>query len=155
MSILDLEPTLQLLQDYYENTDRFQAVLIGEPKAPPSGDYTAALFPTGGKVVQVPLAGPPTECHDVLLRIYRNMLALPTEDTETEIMRCVAAVMDELYGHFTVGGTIRNVDLGGEFGESPNVKYGYLEVSGTMYRIADVRYGLVVDPDADEASMVP
>ena len=144
-----VKDTLVQMQTYLARSGYVDEVLVGEPKSPPSSQgLTAALFLSNVGIGQITAGGQTVESHVVMLRIYRNMLKEPTEQIEYELAEAVSNISDDLLGDFDLGARIRHIDAGGIYGTPFTVRWGYVEVSGTMFRIADITVPLVVDGSA-------
>lgn len=127
-------------------------VLVGEPKAPPAqnGDFAAALFMSRVGVAELTLQTT-IEIHVVTLRIYRNMVAEPKDQIETGLADVVSRLTADLLGDADLGATVRNIDAGGQYGTALGCEWGYVDVSGTIYRVADITLPLIVDDSATTA----
>tara|TARA_R110000744_G_scaffold158398_1_gene274372 strand:- start:157 stop:612 length:456 start_codon:yes stop_codon:yes gene_type:complete len=144
----DASNTLDSIAGHLLASGYLQSVLIGEPKSPPSGNqFAACVFLNSINVAQLTL-GTTIESHVLTLRIYRNMLAEPTETMEKELAKMVSSVLADLIGEFDLGNSIRSIDVGGQYGAGVSVNYGYLDLGGTMFRIADITLPLIVDDSA-------
>lgn len=115
--------------------------LIGEPTDPPSG-ITAALIPEGGHVDETTLTDP-REVHRIQLRFYAPAFAEPKENTEFILDGYRAQIMADLYGAFTLGGTIAYL-LPAQF----TWTYGYQTIAQTMFRLLDIPIAYRVDDNA-------
>ena len=146
----DIEDTLRFIQSHLAASSRFVHTQIGEPKSPPAGGLTASVRMDGQAVSLLSLQST-IETHTVIIRIYRNMLAEPQEDAEIEVAQAVSEVEEDLIGDFDLGGTVRNIDIGGQHGAGVSARWGYVDVGGTLYRIADITLPFIVD---DSASLV-
>ena len=89
--------------------------------------------------------GKTTTVYDIMVRLHRNMLAEPIELTEFELAEAVSAIAEDLLGDFDLGVTVRNIDVAGEFGRPLRARWGYANVGGTMYRVADLFIPVVVN----------
>lgn len=76
------------------------------------------------------------------------MLAEPTESMEKEFAKAVSSILSDIIGEFDLGGSVRSIDVAGIYGSSIAVSYGYLDLGGTMFRIADITLSLIVDDSA-------
>ena len=104
-------------------------------------------------VVVVALTGGTTiERHDIVLRIFRNILSQPIGDIETDVAKAVTDLGNDLAGAFRLGGEVRGIDFGGMHGSPLTTDWGHLEVSGNRYRIADMAIGLIVDDSSTLAA---
>ena len=118
-------------------------VLIGEPKAPPGTRFTAAVFMDS---VHIPgtVLDALEEVHVVQLRVYDNMMREPQEDVELEMSIVLSDLMSDMAGDFDLGGTVRAIDFAGMYGTAMGARWGYLDVGGIMFRIADVTVPLIL-----------
>ena len=144
----DASNTLDAVAGHLLASGYLRDVMIGEPKSPPSGDQlTASVFLNSISVAEVTL-GTTIESHVLTLRIFRNMLAEPTETMEKEFAKAISSILSDIIGEFDLGGSIRSIDVAGIYGSSIAVSYGYLDLGGTMFRIADITLPLIVDDSA-------
>ena len=144
----DASNTLDAVAGHLLASGYLRDVMIGEPKSPPSGDQlTASVFLNSISVAEVTL-GTTIESHVLMLRIFRNMLAEPTETMEKEFAKAVSSILSDIIGEFDLGGSVRSIDVAGIYGSSIAVSYGYLDLGGTMFRIADITLPLIVDDSA-------
>lgn len=144
----DASNTLDAVAGHLLASGYLRDVMIGEPKSPPSGDQlTASVFLNSISVAEVTL-GTTIESHVLMLRIFRNMLAEPTETMEKEFAKAVSSILSDIIGEFDLGGSVRSIDVAGIYGPSIAVSYGYLDLGGTMFRIADITLPLIVDDSA-------
>tara|TARA_Y100000310_G_scaffold317160_1_gene369703 strand:- start:2194 stop:2646 length:453 start_codon:yes stop_codon:yes gene_type:complete len=146
-----IKATLQAVQSYLMASGYFSEVSVGEPKQPVEGELTAALFMSSATVAELTLATT-IELHVATIRVYGDMLREPTEEIEFGLAEVVQDVGSDLLGEYDLGATIRNVDAGGQYGTPMSTNWGHVEVSGKMYRIADITLPLIVDDSATFAA---
>lgn len=143
-----IKDTLVQIQTYLVKSGYFTTVLMGEPKSPPQGDgLTAAVFVNSVSVAQLTL-NTTIESHVLTIRIYRNMLKEPVENIEFELAEAVSEVSNDLLGDIDLGARVRAIDVGGIHAQAYRTNWGYVEVSGVMFRVADIVFGLIVDDSA-------
>ena len=143
-----IKATLEQIETYLQRSGYFSTVMVGEPKAPPEGDkLSAAVFMRNVAVARLTLNGT-VESHVVNIRVYRNMLVEPVKDIEYEVAEAVSEVSNDLMGDLDLGARIRNIDVGGIHTSPFRTDWGYADVSGTMCRVADIIFGLIVDDSA-------
>src|SRR3990167_417152 len=140
-----IKATLQAITSYLAASGHVKVARLGEPKAPPE-NVTAAVFMSSVSVAQLTL-GTTIERHVVTIRLYRNMLD-ESADVELELARIVSEISGNLLGEFDLGATIRNVDAGSQYGTGLSSRWGYVDVGGTMFRVADMLLPLIVDDSA-------
>jgi hypothetical protein len=133
------------LRSHAAETGLFEQVPQHEPKSAPGGGLTCAtsvsliepvqssgLDQTSGRVV-------------FNVRIYSNMLAEPQDGIDPEILNAVCVLMADYSGSFTLGGTVREIDLLGEFGDSLSAKAGYLNHDGRLFRVMDIILPVIIN----------
>jgi len=121
----------------------FRTVLIGEPKTTVESD-AVALWADSSTVVSSTLVSPIVR-HLVTLRCYVNEFAEEAELVEIRVNSLLHNVIATFTGEYSLDGSIRAIDIAGMYGESLNVRLGYADLSGTIYRIADVSLPMIVD----------
>lgn len=149
-----LKGSLVTVADWAKRSNLFEGgVQIGEPKAPPAAGYAAAVIMGPWRVAQLTLNNT-VEVHEIQVRIYRNMLAQPEANIESELADRTDALKEFIAGNFKLDqeDKVRAVDFGGMFGASVSGKPGYIDVSGTMFRTMDLLLPVIVD---DSSLLVP
>lgn len=144
ISSVDIEGTLRMVQSYLSQSGLFAAQQIGEPKSPPAVGLAAAVFMADAGVAEVVLDST-IERHAVTIRLYRNMLAEPLEDAEIEMANAASRILTDMYGDYDLGATVRAIDVAGIYGGGVHARWGYVEVSGVMFRIVDISLPLIID----------
>ncbi len=79
------------------------------------------------------------------VRIETNMLQEPQDDIDGLILAAATTLIGEYSGHFTLSGTVRNVDLLGAHGEPLKMQAGYLDIDKKLYRIAVVTLPIIIN----------
>src|SRR5687767_6388148 len=105
---------MHVIQSHLSSLGSIKNVQIGEPKAPPADDLTAAILMAGIRTPTLTLDAR-VLVYDVIIRLYRNF----TDDgkqTEEQMARSVGEVMETFANDFTLGGNTRAVDFGGIYG---------------------------------------
>lgn len=148
-----VKSTLEAIQSYAMASGYFgSSVTVGEPKQPVAEtSLSAAIFMSSVAVASLTLTKT-IELHVTTIRIYRDMLAEPTANIEFELAEAVGDISSDLLGDYDLGETIRNIDVGGQYGSAMNTTWGYVDLSGKMYRIADISLPLIVDDSATLAA---
>lgn len=147
----DIKTSLETIQSWLASSGDFPETRIGEPKAPSSAPISAAIFMDRAAVVGSTLVDT-IELHVVTVRLYTNMLEEPQEDIEIVMSQKLNRLVSNLLGDFTLGTSIRNVDAMGKHGTPLGATWGYLDLSGKMYRVVDVTVPLEVDGNSTFAS---
>lgn len=141
----DITSTLEVVRSHVATTGGLASVEIEEPKQP-YGDnrFHASVFMRSAEVVITTLDST-VEVHSVIVRLYRDALAEPKNQIETGMAFLVSTIGDNILGDFSLGGNIRNVDIGGDFGQPFRADWGRVEIGQTTYRVADLLLGCVVN----------
>ena len=141
--------TLDALRTFMAASGYFKGgVEIGEPKSPPQGTgLTASIIMAAVNVSPFTL-GFAAEIHTVTVRVYQNAFKETTQNRETEMSDAVFQFIDDLLADWQLGGNIHHIDTSGEFTSGVVTTFGYLDVGGTMFRIADIVLPLVATMDA-------
>tara|TARA_Y100000310_G_scaffold326348_1_gene391138 strand:+ start:2279 stop:2734 length:456 start_codon:yes stop_codon:yes gene_type:complete len=143
-----IKSTLQAVETFLKASGYFQTVYVGEPKQPIKAEkVSAAIFMANVAVTKLTLNST-IERHQVTVRIYRDALAEPQADTEYMLAEVVQKIVEDLAGDYDLGATIRAIDFAGMEGAGLRTDWGYLDIGGSMYRIADISLPLVVDDSA-------
>tara|TARA_Y100000310_G_scaffold294120_1_gene324344 strand:+ start:416 stop:871 length:456 start_codon:yes stop_codon:yes gene_type:complete len=147
-----IRDTLDVLEGHLEASGYFGQVQIGEFKSAPDERLAASIWLVGASAYQVFLDGGSAEVHTVNIRIYRRAFEEPESEIEHDIAEAASQTMKDISGEFDLGGTIRNVDIGGIAGAPLSVDFGHLDVGGTIFRIADITVPMLVDDSATAAA---
>jgi hypothetical protein len=124
----------------------FERVNTHEPKNAPGKGLSAAIW--------VQRIGPaPTDSGlaattariELRVRIYSSMLQEPQDSIDPNILAAVVKLLEQYSEDFTLGGTIRNVDVLGQTGEPLGAQAGYINQDGKMMRVMDITLPLIVN----------
>lgn len=149
----DVKASLQAIESYLSKSGYFASVSVGERKAPPSGGgLSVDLWMKSASVVRLYANGGTGESHVVLVRVYRDLFGLPTEETEFVLAKAVQQVLGDLLGEYDLGATVREIDAGGINGTPVRTDWGHVDIGGKLFRVADITLPLSVD---DSATMAP
>lgn len=134
------------LESHLRSLGVFETVNIHEPKKAPGDGVHAALWVQSAD--PVPGLGGLNRTSmrlEFWTRIYKNMLSEPQDSIDTEMLEATDKVMTAYSGDFTLGGTVKMVDLLGAHGRGLSFQAGYLDQDGKKYRAYVIRLPLIVD----------
>lgn len=144
---LDITTIFNRVQEHALTSGWFTDVNGEEPKSPPDTDgLTAAVWvqdiqpATGGSglistTIRLTLT----------VRLYAGLYTEPGDAIDPRLMQALDVLLRSYSGDFDLDGTIREVDLLGQFGTPLSAKAGYLVQSGTEYRVMDITLPLIVN----------
>lgn len=133
------------LTSHAAETGLFERVPQHEPKSAPMSGLACAIWVAS--IEPVLSSGLASTSGRVLfnVRVYSNMLAEPQDGIDPQILTAVCALMTDYSGAFTLGGTVREVDLLGEFGDALAAKAGYLSHDNRLFRVMDITLPIIIN----------
>ena len=143
----DISTTLQTIKSHLLASGWFDGgVMVGEPKSPPGNGLTAAVFMERVAVDELTLSTT-IESHEVVVRFYTPNLQQTTPNREDRLEKAVAYVEEDLFGDFTLGGTVRNIDI-----SQLEWEFGHVDIDRIDYRTVEATLSLIVDGSATLAA---
>lgn len=142
-----LDPIFDAVVSDVQASGYFEKVNQHEPKRKPGTGLWAAIWIT----VIEPITGSGLSSTSARLefnvRMYSNMLKEPQDGIDPQLMRAASSIMRRYHDDFDFGLTdeVRNVDLLGAWGKKLGLVTGYVEMDGTMFRIADLTVPVIVN----------
>lgn len=149
---LDISSILSAVESHALASGQFERVNTHEPKNSPGNGVTCAIW--ADKIDPVPDGSGLSRTTARLIfvvRIYSNMLQEPQDAIDPNVVTATSDLMTRYSGDFQLGGTVRNVDLLGQAGVSLSAQAGYVNVSGTMYRVVTITLPLIINDVWDQA----
>ena len=149
----DIKRTLQIIQTYVGGSGYVSDCVIGEPKNAPNAQEQpfAAVYMDNVSVYGLTVGGSTREIHVIVVRLYLDMKKEPSEGVEIELAQTVQEVISDVLADADLGGNVMTVDTAGMAGESIATTWGYEEISGFTYLVADIRMPILVDDSATMA----
>ncbi|WP_060888067.1 hypothetical protein [Streptomyces caniscabiei] len=142
---LDLASPRSWLTSHAQALGLFGQVLGHEPVSAPGSGLTFAVWL--GSIGPTESSGLNSTSARVTFngRVYLPADTEPMDDVDLVIGGAAAAVIGAYSGDFTLGGTVRNIDLLGEGEEALRAKFGYLQLGSTTYRVATLTIPTIVN----------
>lgn len=134
---LDISTPRDVLTSHAQTRGGFNQVLKREPISSPGSGLTYAVW--AGDIDPLPNAsGLATTSLRVTFngRLYLPADTEPPDEVDVQLVNAATDLMALYTGDYTLGGSVRNIDLLGETGERMRVRLGYLDIGSTTYRIA-------------------
>lgn len=133
-------------------TGRFDRVNAHEPKAPPGNGLSAAVWVQAVKPIPTSGLASTSVLFLAMLRIYSNMLQEPQDAIDPNVCDAADDLISRFSSAFTLGGTVREVDLLGAYGPPLAAQAGYITIQQTMYRCMDVALPLIINDVWDQGA---
>ena len=92
------------------------------------------------------------ELHTLTLRGYMPMLSGDAFEDEMALDAAMTELKRDMAGDFDLGGTVRNIDVAGQYSGGLETESGYIELSGTQFKIVDMTIPVIVDDIAEFAA---
>jgi hypothetical protein len=128
------------IRSYAQKLGIFQAVDTHEPEnAPGSRLYCSIVL---GPVRPVPSSGMASVSGQVTLtvRVWSAAMQRPLDDIDPEALATISALMGAFAGGFTIGGTVRNIDL-----FAMQAVPGWVDADGKPFRVVDISLPIVIN----------
>jgi len=127
-------------------TGQFRRVNTHEPKATPGSGLTCAIWVQELSPIAAASGLASTSGYVVLnARVYGNMLQKPEDDIDPRLMKATTVLLGAYSADFTLGGTVRNIDLLGEYGQQLRAVAGYVTIGSEIQRVMTVTVPCVVN----------
>jgi hypothetical protein len=123
----------------------FDAVTSHEPKNPPGNGLWCAIWVQG--IGPVPSSGLASVSGRVELRarIGSSMLQEPQDSIDPNILSAVTVLLGDYAGHFTLGATVRAIDLIGMHGTPLSAQAGYITIGQQMSRVMEITLPVIIN----------
>lgn len=143
---LDTRSIISELESHCLRLGVFERVNRHEPKNAPGRGLTAAIWAQSIAPAVGHSGLTKTSVRvEFTIRIYMSMTTEPQDYIDPIMIEAVDALMTGLSGDFDLGDRVRVIDLLGMTGNPLSATAGYLNQSGTIYRVQDIRVPLLID----------
>jgi len=134
------EALFTAIQSYAEELGLFQAVDLHDPWNAPGNRLFCSIML--GQVKPVTSSGLNSVSGQVTLSVRAGSIELqkPLDSINPELLSAVSSLMGAFAGGFTLGGTVRNIDL---FGMS--AAPGWVDFEGKPFRVVEISLGIVIN----------
>lgn len=124
----------------------FRSVNFHEPKSAPGTGVRLAIWAQSIEPISRASGLASTSgyvvCH---ARAYGNMLSKPEDDIDPRMMTAMTTLIGAYSGDYTLGGTVRNIDLLGEYGQKLTAQAGYITIESHLYRIMTLAIPCIIN----------
>ncbi|MGW1532333.1 hypothetical protein [Streptomyces aureus] len=143
---LDISGILDAAISHASASGYFDEVNGHEPVHPAiSGGLTAGVWVE--RVTPVRSSGLDSVTALVVLnvRLYTSAQQLPLDAIDPDMIAAVDALCTAYCGDFTLGGLLRQVDVFGTYGQTLDVRAGYLPQDGALQRVMTISLPCIVN----------
>ena len=123
----------------------FERVNGYEPKSPPGGGLTAAIWAQLVEPIQASGLNSTSVRVELNVRLYANMLSEPQDAIDPAMLNAVDILCAAYSADFTLGDAIRNVDLLGSYGRPLSAQAGYISLADRLNRVMTITLPLIVN----------
>lgn len=143
---LDTRPIKDAISSHAQATGQFDKVTGHEPKNAPGNGVWGAIWRQNTRAIALASGLAATSARVLfIVRIFINMLSDPQDEIDPRQDAAADALFTELVGDFTLGGTVRNIDVLGEFGDPLDLEAGYLDQDHKLFRVVDIKIPVIVN----------
>ena len=127
-------------------TNVFRSVNSHEPKSAPGTGLRLAIWVQSIEPIGLASGLASTSGYVVCwARVYGNMLAKPEDETDPRIMTAMTTLIGAYSADFTLGRTVRNIDLLGAYGQRLAAQAGYVTIDSHLFRQMTLTIPCVID----------
>ncbi|MFF9002609.1 hypothetical protein ACF1GW_35700 [Streptomyces achromogenes] len=143
---LDITGILDAAVSHASASGYFDQVNGHEPIHPsPSGGLTAGVWVDRVTPVRSSGLNSVTALVVLNIRLYTSAQQLPLDAIDPNMIAAVDALCTAYSGDFTLGGLVRQVDIFGTYGQSLDVRAGYLPQDGALQRVMTIWLPCIVN----------
>jgi hypothetical protein len=126
----------------------FQRVNAHEPKNAPGSQLSCSFWLAGIKAVTSSGLAATSGLVTFSGRVYKSALAANAKEFDAidpVILTAACDLMAAFSTNFTLDGTVREIDLLGQFGTPLSAEAAYVEMDGKQYRVMEIQIPIVID----------
>jgi hypothetical protein len=140
----DITATCESLKAAIEGTALFSGADITDPTRPTEEGPYAAIYPLSMSTVSTVLNAA-IELHVIKVKLFYNPWAENEQERVLKAARLASQVADLFYGDFTIGGSVRNIDIGGQYSSGIEVDFTEVDTRESDAHVADITLPIIVD----------
>ncbi len=124
----------------------FEVVATHEPKsAPQEGLYACVWIDSISPAARASGLSATSGVVMFNIRIYTSMLSQPYDLIDPALTTAAMAVLGAFTGEFTLGSSVRDIDLLGMYGTPMEARAGYVDIDRKFFRIYTITLPVVVN----------
>jgi hypothetical protein len=139
-----------VIQSHALASGLFERVNTHEPKNAPGNGLTCAVW--AQSVTAVNSSGLASNTAQVvfMVRVYSTMLQEPQDAIDPYLLNAVDVLYATYLGDFTLGDTVRCIDVRGQAGVRMAAQAGYITQDGNQYRVMTITLPVLINDAWDE-----
>lgn len=146
MAGLNTLPVFNALESHARQLGMFDRVNIHEPKSAPGHGVTCAIWAGPIRPVGAASGQRATSARvEYLCRLYTSMISLNPDAIDPNMQLACDALFTAISGDFTLGGTVRNIDLLGHAGEPLRSDPGYVNQDNKLLRVITIFVPVIIN----------
>jgi hypothetical protein len=148
----DIQGLFDKIQSHALATGLFESVNTHEPKRPLTTGIYAAVWCEAVRPLASSGLGSTSGLIEFRIRIYSGMLQEPQDAIDPNVLKAVDTLLSKYSGDFSLGDSVRCIDLLGQSGTALSANAGYVLLSQTLYRVMDITLPVIVNDLWDQVS---
>lgn len=142
---LDIDTLLAEVISHAQTLGVFDQVNGHEYKSAPGRGVTAAVWVQDVMPLRSSGLASTSVRLELMWRLYTGMISEAPDAIDPNLLKALDALCGAYSGDFTLGGSVRHIDLLGAHGDPMRGRAGYLNQDGRLYRVMDLTVPIVIN----------
>jgi hypothetical protein len=142
---INIQGILDVIVSHAVSTGYFESVNQHEPRQSPGNGITGSVWIERVTPLKTSGLNNTSARLEFTVRLYSSTYSDPYDDTDTNLMLALDALMSAYCGDFEIGGNARHVDIFGAHGNPLETRSGWINQGGKEFRVFSIRLPLIVD----------
>lgn len=147
---LDIGGLIDAVASHALASGYFEQVNQHEPANKPGSGLTAAVWTDDIAPVRTSGLDSVSARLGFFVRLYTSTVQEPRDMIDPSMIAATDALVRAYTGDFTLGGTVRHVDIFGASGPGLNARAGYLPMDGVLLRVITISLPVIINDLWDE-----
>jgi hypothetical protein len=123
----------------------FDTVNSHEPKSAPQNGTWCSIWVQNIRPVRSSGLNSTSGVVELRARVGASFMQKPEDSIDPNILSAASTLISTYSGGFTLGGTVREIDLLGETGTPLSAVAGYISIDNKMFRVMEVTIPVLVN----------
>jgi hypothetical protein len=141
----DIQGLFDRIQSHALTTGLFESVNTHEPKSAPGTGTHAAIWVEAVRPLGSSGLGSTSGLIEFRIRLMSGMLQEPQGSIDPNLLKAADTLLSTYSGDFTLGDSVRCIDLLGQSGASLSLEAGYIMVDKTMLRVYEITLPVIIN----------